>query len=196
MWPLANRVIGGFSFNWWGRGAFGTVHMFVDPEYGIPIAGRKTAANRLFAIECGLDGGLVHSIPVSRAIELGARTVHVLQVVDLSKKNVEQDGQGPQAPTPAPPAKPAGAAPDPAGPPPPAPTGRSCRRSGNRQLTRFLKTTRPSRRKRVVLTQAPPPRVPDARRVLAFRSRPGPRGSGPLAAWPAGRRGTTQGAVS
>ncbi len=27
-----------------------------------------------------LDGGLVHSIPVSRAIELGARTVYVLQV--------------------------------------------------------------------------------------------------------------------
>jgi NTE family protein len=27
-----------------------------------------------------LDGGLVHSIPVSRAIDLGARTVYVLQV--------------------------------------------------------------------------------------------------------------------
>jgi NTE family protein len=27
-----------------------------------------------------LDGGLVHSIPVSRAVDLGARTVYVLQV--------------------------------------------------------------------------------------------------------------------
>ena len=47
---------------------------------GVLRGARAAAAGRSSGGETFLDGGLVHSIPVGRAVTLGARTVYVLQV--------------------------------------------------------------------------------------------------------------------